>query len=145
MAHVQVYKTIRSRALLSSTRIEHIVCTVLSAEKFRTSTVHVHIIGRTRMQSLNTLYRGISAPTDVLSFESGESWGGEASSELGDVFICQAYIIAQAARFGVTASEEMTRMLVHGTLHLIGYTHEKEKEAKKMFALQEQYVEQCMV
>jgi probable rRNA maturation factor len=113
----------------------------LSAE----SIINVHIIGHTRMQTLNTLYRGISAPTDVLSFETGENWSGEGSQELGDIFICQPYIITQANRFGVTPREEMIRMLVHGTLHLLGYDHEKQKDATRMFALQESYVETCRI
>jgi probable rRNA maturation factor len=83
------------------------------------------------------------APTDVLSFETGTSWG-EVDEELGDIFLCQEYIRAQAHRFHVSPKEEMIRMLVHGILHLLGYTHEKKKDADRMFSLQEQYVTQSL-
>jgi probable rRNA maturation factor len=52
---------------------------------------------------------------------------------VGDVVICVPVALSQASRFGNTADEEILRLLIHGTLHLLGYDHETtEQEAKRM-------------
>lgn len=140
MSDITIAHTIRSRPFLTTSAIRRIVSYVLARERV-TGSVSVHIVGRTKMQQLNTIYRGVAAPTDVLSFETGEQWSSEI--DLGDIFLCQPYIQAQAKRFGVTAVEEASRMLVHGVLHLLGYDHMKEADAVQMFKKQETYLKQC--
>lgn len=136
-AVVSVQHTIRTRPLLSQQLCTKVVRALLEAEH-RAGDVSVHIVGTTRMRQLNHMYRGVDRPTDVLAFETGEQWGD--AEELGDIFLCQPYIIAQAKRFGVSQKEEAIRMLVHGMLHLLGYDHEMEKDAAIMFSKQEDYV-----
>jgi rRNA maturation RNase YbeY len=52
---------------------------------------------------------------------------------VGDVVICVPVALSQASRFGNTPDEEILRLLIHGTLHLLGYDHETtEQEAKRM-------------
>lgn len=137
MADITVRRTIRSRAILSEAIITQVVAAVLKREKIDGS-VSVHLVGTKKIASLNAMYRGIDAPTDVLSFETGEQWGNEV--DLGDIFLCQPYIIDQAKRFDVPLREEARRMLIHGVLHLLGYDHETEREAAQMFAKQEAYL-----
>ena len=62
-----------------------------------------------------------------------EHIGAPAAVFLGDVVICVPVAIGQASRFENTADQEMLRLLIHGTLHLLGYDHEQSKrEATRM-------------
>ncbi|MCB9798949.1 rRNA maturation RNase YbeY [Candidatus Nomurabacteria bacterium] len=107
--------------------------------------VSVHLIGDTRMKSLNKKYRGKDKTTDVLSFAmgDGERWFGEIL-DLGDVFVSIPQIRRQAREFGVSFKHELVRMLVHGILHTMGYDHLRPKDAKVMMPLQGKLVEQVI-
>ena len=89
--------------------------------------VSVLICTDARMSELNSTYRGIDGPTDVLSFSQNE--GDHIPSTgpgglQGDVVISLDTIRANAVRFGVSVAEETVRVAVHGLLHLAGYEHE---------------------
>lgn len=87
------------------------------------------------IQKLNASYRGKDKPTDVLSFSAREDISSFVPGEsLGDLVISLPTARAQARRFGVSLSKEITRLLVHGILHLYGYDHERvsKKVADKM-------------
>ena len=101
--------------------------------------VEVHLVGDARIRKLNKQYRGIDKPTDVLSFAWKEDPGYQGAL-LGQIYMSVPYIERQAKRFNVSAKEEFVRMLVHGLLHIVGYDHMKDKEAKQMFSLQEKIV-----
>ena len=93
----------------------------------------VSLVGKTRMRSLNRTYRRRDYPTDVLAFPMG-STGEWTKVFLGDVVICIPVALAQASRFDNTTDQELLRLLIHGTLHLLGYDHEKsEREAARMY------------
>jgi rRNA maturation RNase YbeY len=84
------------------------------------------------MRSLNRKYRGRDYPTDVLAFPMG-SMAEQTDVFLGDVVICLPVAIGQASRFGNSADQEILRLLIHGTLHLLGYDHEQSpREATRM-------------
>ena len=102
--------------------------------------VEINIVGDTEIKKLNFRYRGLNKVTDVLSF----AWQEETvvpSKSLGQIYICYPHIVRQAKKFNVTANEEFVRMLAHGFLHIIGHDHNKKKEAKIMFDLQEKIVD----
>lgn len=65
-------------------------------------------------------------------------------SDFGDIFISVPYIRKQAALWSVSYQEELTRMLIHGVLHNMGYDHQEEKEAKQMFGLQERFLKSVL-
>lgn len=83
----------------------------------------VLFVNSSRMTYLNGRYRGISGPTDVLSFPMSDSPGGDRSI-LGDIVVCVPRALSQAGEYGVTFHDEMLRLLLHGLLHLLGYDHE---------------------
>ena len=87
---------------------------------------------------LNLQYRHKPKPTDVLSFAVADvrpdsnvpASQADSGSEipklpLGDIVISVETAIVQADRYGVTLEAEILRLLIHGTLHLLGYEHEK--------------------
>lgn len=92
------------------------------------------------MAQMNERYRGIAGPTDVLSFEcdnleddfspavEGESY------QLGDIVIAPDIARAQCSGFGNTFQQEIELLLVHGLLHLCGYDHIEDADARIMEA-----------
>jgi probable rRNA maturation factor len=96
------------------------------------SEVNVLLIDDDVMRRMNFEFRGKDKPTDVLSFPQfeGREIRGErkvmpgSGNYLGDLVVSTETTLRQAQRFGVTKEEEMTRLVVHGLLHLCGYDHE---------------------
>ncbi len=88
-----------------------------------------------QLQSLNNAYRGINEPTDVLSFESGETMPGMKQDEtyLGDIVISVPMAERQAKQGGHSLKSELQLLTVHGTLHLLGYDHEEPDEKDRMW------------
>lgn len=106
------------------------------------SEVSVSFVDDGEMATLNEQYRGISGPTDVLSFEcdnldddfpSGEVLQGDI---LGDIVIAPDVAAKQAAEYGTSLQEELDLLCVHGILHLQGYDHVIDEDAEEMEGLQ---------
>jgi probable rRNA maturation factor len=95
----------------------------------------VRLVGVTEMAALNRQYRGRSGPTNVLSFPS------DLPPELGlpllgDIVICAPVVDSEAEQQGKPRSAHWAHMLVHGTLHLLGYDHVAEPDAGEMEAIE---------
>ena len=99
--------------------------------------VSVSLVSPEEIRQLNSLYRGVDRETDVLSFplEEEESFGG--ITYLGDIIVCPKVIFSQAKDFGTTYRQEFCLMVIHSTLHLLGWDHMEENEKKEMFEKQE--------
>lgn len=91
------------------------------------SELSLSLVDVDEIHSLNREYRGIDAPTDVLSFEND-------GDLLGDVIICPVVAREHAQDFDSDFDSEMELMLVHGILHLRGYDHIDDAEAEAMEA-----------
>lgn len=89
------------------------------------------------IHELNRDYRGKDKPTDVLSFSMREG-GHPSETMLGDLVISVDTAKVQAKKYGVSFRDEIRRLLIHGTLHLLGYDHENvsKAEAQKMRRLE---------
>ena len=88
--------------------------------------------------ALNRQFRGIDAPTDVLSFPADAppiAMGGEARY-MGDMIIAFPYASDQAAREGHMLMDSLSLLVVHGTLHLLGYDHGDRAARAEMWAAQ---------
>lgn len=83
------------------------------------------------IQALNRQWRGVDAPTDVLSFAFGEV-EGPGDDVLGDIVISLPTAARQAAEHGHGVEDELWVLLVHGLLHLLGYDHQDPAEAAEM-------------
>ena len=123
--------------------LEKIAESILKKEKKLNKDLSIALVGFERMRELNKKYRGKNLATDVLSFQYGDS---------GEVAICLPQVKKNAKKFKSTTElplaetkvktrtkfsspfkKELTRVLIHGILHLLGFNHEKnEKEADKM-------------
>jgi probable rRNA maturation factor len=92
--------------------------------------VGVLITDDAHIHALNRDYRGVDAPTDVLSFgddgpESGFVAQPGAPRYLGDIAISYERVLAQAADYGHSPARELAYLAAHGALHLLGYDHER--------------------
>ena len=101
------------------------------------------------VQTLNRDYRGVDAPTDVLSFAAQEGAEtepvladlppelvAEMGNYLGDVLIAYPYAAHQAAHYQNSIQAELRLLAVHGVLHLLGYDHATPQEEAAMWARQ---------
>ncbi len=93
--------------------------------------ISVTLLGPARMRAMNKQYRGVDAPTDVLSFPldvprasglAGSRTKRYNEIALGDIFICPSFALKNAGRGG-SPREAMVWRAVHGFLHLAGYDH----------------------
>ena len=85
------------------------------------------------IHGLNRDYRGIDRPTDVLSFPQDGAGGPAGGARvLGDVVISIDAAARQAKDRGCATGDEVTALLVHGVLHLLGWDHEAPAEAQAM-------------
>jgi probable rRNA maturation factor len=108
---------------------------VLAALSRSGSELSVALVDDEEIKRLNTTYRGVARPTDVLSFSLLEGAHGERrGSLLGDVVIGVETAARRARRARRSLDEEVARLLIHGTLHLLGYDHERIEDARAMRA-----------
>jgi len=99
----------------------------------------VRIVEPDEMTELNQQYRQKTGPTNVLSFSFEAPPGMPANlmaSELGDIVVCAAVVMREAAEQGKTPVAHWAHMIVHGTLHLLGYDHIQNSDAQKMESLE---------
>lgn len=107
-------------------------------EKNQILTISILLIGKERMKEINFKYRGKKYVTDVLSFSYLEKVSLSEEIYLGEILINPEKAKIQARQYGVSLWQEITRLLVHGVLHLFGYDHEvSHKEARKMRKLEQ--------
>jgi probable rRNA maturation factor len=106
------------------------------------------------LRALNLRWRGIDAPTNVLSFPaapralvdavadrvpsalSGRAQQAHAPLHLGDIALAYETLKREAEDLGVPLADHYRHLIAHGFLHLIGYDHDRDAEAERMEALE---------
>jgi probable rRNA maturation factor len=123
---------------LPPARVRRVVAAVLAGER-RRARISVTFLGRDAMRRLNAEHLGHDRPTDVISFGLDHP-GGEL---VGDVYVCPWMAAREARDRGIPLRQEIVRLLVHGTLHTLGYDHPDgvRRTRSKMWRRQERYVE----
>ena len=119
----------------SQTEIEQWVTAVLQAEKNEAAELTVRIVDETESAALNQQYRHKQGPTNVLSFpfESPTEVAEDLSVNLlGDLVICAPVVNREALEQHKAEQAHWVHMVVHGTLHLLGYDHVDRNEAEAM-------------
>jgi len=90
----------------------------------------VRLVGRAEGRKLNAQYRGKDYATNVLSFPAASS--GAEIAHLGDLVICPPVLRVEAHEQRKTLRAHWAHLVVHGSLHLIGYDHERDADARRM-------------
>ncbi|HEY7383351.1 MAG TPA: rRNA maturation RNase YbeY [Beijerinckiaceae bacterium] len=86
------------------------------------------------VQDLNRRWRGLDKPTNVLSFPASAPRSSDGIRALGDLVLAWETVAREAEQEGKPVADHVTHLVVHGTLHLLGYDHEIEHEAEAMEA-----------
>ena len=107
----------------------------LRREGVRRAELSVTFVDDEEISRLHGRYLGRVGPTDVISF----ALHGENEDPFGDVYVGHAQALRQAAEAGATPDEELTRLAVHGALHVLGYDHPDgpERRSCEMYRVQE--------
>jgi len=92
----------------------------------RAGELTVCLVSERKMRELNRRFRGVDAPTDVLSFPPDDRGAPEAEPQLGDLAIAVPVAARQARSAGHSLARELRILLLHGYLHLLGYDHERD-------------------
>ena len=103
--------------------------TTLKNEGYTRGDVSVLLCGEAEIHTLNRDFRGVDAPTDVLSFPN-ETEGRRP--HIGDMAVYMARAREQGERFGHGLTRETAYLCAHSALHLVGYDHEDESERAVM-------------
>lgn len=122
------------------------VVTALEYENFgRDAELSLSFVTNEEIRELNSEYRGVDRPTDVLSFPMIDGDADEGDIDmysgavvLGDIIISAEKAVEQAEVYGHSVERELAFLAVHSVLHLLGYDHERSPEEEKdMFERQE--------
>ena len=100
----------------------------LTRQKIKQAEVCIRIVGKKEGAALNKKYRHKTGATNILSFPS--------EITLGDLVICAPLVKQEARAQEKTAKAHWAHLVVHGTLHLLGFDHIKKKDAAQMEALE---------
>ncbi len=106
----------------------------------RESGLTVVFVDDAAIAAYNRQFRGVDAPTDVLSFPA-DTPPVEIPDEppyLGDLIIAYPYASAQAARERHRLGDSLALLVIHGTLHLLGYDHDTPENRAEMWAAQDE-------
>ena len=106
--------------------------------------VSIRLTSEVEVQALNHQYRGKDKPTNVLSFPMVQSDLIDTVSQnsddgevlLGDIVLAHGVCTAEAAERGISVADHATHLIVHGTLHLLGYDHINDDEGDAMEAIE---------
>jgi len=126
---------------LASPTVRRVVGHVLDREQAGSAALTVTFLSTPRMRTINRRALGRDRSTDVIAFAMHH---GDVL--VGDVYVCPAAARRSAARHHIPVSEELVRLVVHGTLHALGYDHPDGSTRKQsaMWRKQERYVAQLV-
>ena len=121
--------------------LEAAVVHVLRHQGIDEAEVSLTLLDDDDIQAMNRSYLSRDRPTDVIAFSLGEGEG-----VLGDVYLGAEQAARQARSLGVPLEEELVRLAIHGTLHVLGHDHPEgpEREESDMYRLQERLVREVL-
>jgi probable rRNA maturation factor len=105
--------------------------------RLEASETSVVLTGDAAIAKLNAQWRNKRGPTDVLSFPAADHRRRRGAPPLlGDVVVAYGVAARDARAMGRPLGDHLAHLVVHGTLHLLGYDHETDSEAERMEALE---------
>ena len=145
---------------LSELEIEKLVLNIFKIIDLDNQTeLNILLSSNKHIKNYNLKYRGIDEETDVLSFSpkfSGKYYGEKQttsdeeiifpensniiSPQLGDIIISVEYVLSKNKNNSIKINNEIKKLLLHGILHLNGYDHENDEDAKEMNHLAESII-----
>lgn len=130
----------RSKKIPSSYYFRRWVNLALAKQK-KTAEINIRIVDQAESAELNKTFRHKNGSTNILSFPF-ETPPGITSPLLGDLIICAPVMIKEAAEQKKLLLTHWAHITIHGTLHLLGYDHIKDKDAQVMENLEIKLLQQ---
>ena len=136
---IDIESNSQSQQIPALAELEGWISAALQSQEFEDAEVSVYIVDEEEGQELNAQYRGKEYPTNVLSFPAdiAEEVGIPL---LGDLVVCAPVVEREAQEQGKALQAHWAHMLIHGTLHLVGFDHIEDDDADTMEALETQIV-----
>ena len=100
------------------------------------SEITIRMVDSDEIHQLNSTYRHVDRPTNILSFPFELPEGVDDLPLLGDLVVCKEVLERECKEQNKTLEEHFAHLIVHGCLHLIGYDHIEEEDAKEMEPLE---------
>jgi rRNA maturation RNase YbeY len=119
---------------LPEKKIKLVVTSTLIHEGIRNALINIILTSDKRITDLNKKFLNHSYATDVLSFEL------DVEPLMGEVYISVDTALKQAKEYNVSLLNELCRLAIHGTLHLLGYNDANKNERIKMTELENKYL-----
>ena len=143
--HVVQVATEQVRIPVAQARVRRTAESVLRAERVRHAQLSVTFVSDRRMAALNWRHLGHRGSTDVISF--GFAPVANGAPVTGDVYIAPSVARRNALAHGVGIREELLRLVVHGTLHVLGHDHpvDEARYTSRMWRRQEQLLRRALV
>lgn len=107
----------------------------LSGRRRRATEISIALLGTAAARALNRRYRGKDYATNILGFPY-EPLADEKTALLGDLVICPAVVAREAREQGKPLRDHYAHLTVHGTLHLLGFDHDRADDAATMEAIE---------
>ena len=126
-----------SYKLKNKTAVRKWITDTIVAEGYKLSELTYIFCTDEYLLKINQEYLDHDTYTDIITFDNSEKEG----VIVGDIFISIERIYENAAKFGVTAEQELHRVLIHGTLHLLGYPDKTPAAKKKMTQKEDFYLD----
>jgi len=130
---------------ISEDKVRMICQKVFDSFELKNSEITIIFESDSFIQHLNLSYRGIDDPTDVLSFDINHIDPETDRRYLGDVIISVETAKRQAESHKASLDDEITLLIVHGMLHLLGFDHAMEEEQKEMWIKQRSILDQLEI
>lgn len=129
-----------SNKILEEKELRKLIKYALKYMKMKNVTFSVIFVDNDKIHKLNKEYRNIDRETDVITFRLADYEEVKCGkiSVLGDIYISLDKAMSQSIEYGHSYLRELSFLLIHGFLHLLGYDHMNEVDEKEMFSLQEE-------
>ncbi len=137
-----------SQLSIDSERLLRASQTVLDCHaNFEASSLSIVLSDSKTIRALNRQFAAVDSPTDVLSFRAGALPLDidEPAGYLGDIIIAHDYAAAQACASKTAFCDLLCLLIIHGTLHLLGYDHDRRAAREKMWAAQDRCLRQLNI
>jgi probable rRNA maturation factor len=122
--------------LKHKTRLRRWITETIEAEGYRLKELNYIFCSDSYLLQINRQYLNHDTYTDIITFDNS----ADEKSIVGDIFISIDRIRENAAKFKVTETDELHRVIIHGALHLLGYGDKKPADKKKMTEKEDFYL-----
>lgn len=136
MPAIQFFEEDITFKLKNKTLVRQWISNTIVAEGFKLKELNYIFCSDSYLLQINQQYLDHDTYTDIVTFDNAEDKG----IIIGDIFISIERIRENAAKFNVTESDELHRVIIHGALHLLGYKDKSPADKKKMTQKEDLYL-----